>query len=551
MAGRRRPAPTLSWTGTVAATPIRAPGENQGSKPLLRSVIELHQAVTPDNLRNNWERLRKSGLRWQRPDDAKLYARIQAYWDEHEEAPAFATLMGQAEAADDLELIQRLKDIAFADVMWATNFGWLLKTELESQRDIETLALLRCAADIISKGVKLEGRTLKGRTAACTWLADQLARVQPHGPAIASLSAAEVFEPLPAVPWACEGLRLTPVAGVTMFAGYGDSCKSITAQHIALAFASGLPIFGTHAVKRGRVLHLDYEQGSFLTRERYQRVARGMGLEAKALIEGDWLRLAVFPRVKLDDDEAEDSLRTTVQGFDVVLIDSNRASSPSTEENSSEARVPLDMVARVCDGRVLPVVIHHGRKPTKDNQAAGGGARMNIRGSSALFDALGGCFVFGREDGEELIRVSHEKERIRGVKLAEFCIRVTDVAHNDDPKWGLRVETVSKQDAADHKAEAVDAKLVSACAKVLQLVIDHPGIGGRDLRARSPVKGVALLERCLAHLVDTGHAVEEQARNERNQLTTVYRPLRTAYTTPAKSAGMSTEAPPVNLNLAE
>jgi hypothetical protein len=68
---------------------------------------------------------------------------------------------------------------------------------------------------------------------------------------------------------------------VNLIAGYGFTGKTIAAQALALAIASGGRVWDMFAARSGRVLHLDYEQGQRLTNERYQRLARGVASHAR------------------------------------------------------------------------------------------------------------------------------------------------------------------------------------------------------------------------------------------------------------------------------
>ena len=184
------------------------------------------------------------------------------------------------------------------------------------------------------------------------------------------LSVSEIFAPLPPVSWVCQALDMAPGAPV-LVAGYGYSGKTVTVQDFALATASGSLAWGRFPVREGRVLHLDYEQGSYLTRLRYQRLADARGLDPRS-IEG---RLVVrpFPPWYLDA-ETDDFLAGLVDGFDLVIVDSFRAACPGTEENSSDARVPLDRLTRLSERTgALSIVLHHARKPSQDPRKQGGG----------------------------------------------------------------------------------------------------------------------------------------------------------------------------------
>jgi hypothetical protein len=304
-----------------------------------------------------------------------------------------------------------------------------------------------------------------------------------------------IFAELPPVEWLCEGLRLARGQGVTCFAGYGYSGKTIVAQSLALSIASGRDAFGTYACRRGRVLHLDYEQGSRVTRDRYQRLARGMGITLDDL--GDRLRLATFPRVYLDSGDAADVFARTLEGFDYVIVDALRGAAPTLDENDSAIRCVIDLLARESERTgVLPQMLVHGRKP-KEGEAKGS-ARFGIRGSSAIWDAFSNVFVLGASKNEPT-RVEHEKDRVYGTPLADFGLRIEDIDGATGARWGLRIEHVDRAEfarAADEKNARVAAHrrnaqrdAMVAAARAMRL---SPGIGSADLRANL----AAALEGC-------------------------------------------------------
>ncbi len=254
--------------------------------------------------------------------------------------------------------------------------------------------------------------------------------------AIPVLGVSDLSEPLRPLPWLVEALGLAPGPPV-IAAGYGYSRKTLAWQAAAVSVAAGASLWGVWRVRRGRALHLDYEQGRRLTQERYQRLARGLGIELADLPE-DALSVACLPAMHLDARGAELALSRACEGMALVLVDSYRAACPGTDENSSEARAPLDVLARVSErtGACI-VVVHHAKKPQQNQNES---AKYSLRGSSSIFDACSGVFVFDGEKGKPT-KVSHEKERNRGTCVVDFGLDAVDVPepHGRDPKWGLRV----------------------------------------------------------------------------------------------------------------
>ncbi len=274
------------------------------------------------------------------------------------------------------------------------------------------------------------------------------------------LSVADIFATLPPVNWLCQALDVAPGAPL-LIAGYGYSGKTVAAQDLALAVATGTMVWGRFPVRAGRVLHLDYEQGTYLTRMRYQRLARARGIDPRE-IEGR-LTLAPMPEWYLDGD-TRDELPRLCEGVDLVIVDSLRAACPSIDENSSEARIPLDRLSRISEATgVTPVVIHHARKPTEKAQ---GGARMAVRGSGAFYDACGSVLVFAAEKGEP-VQVAHEKARITGRTHGDLLLHIEDVDVDGDPTAGLRV---SATDALTKTKEKPGAQYAGVRARVLEVV---------------------------------------------------------------------------------
>jgi hypothetical protein len=289
-----------------------------GKKNLLRSIIHVPFArlveQTPENLRFNFERLEKSGISWGRPDREKIYNFARHHWKSEGEAPQVDNIRYHFERLDDLEVTEELKIIETAEFFARTNFAWLLGQEREQDKHTAARAAAREAWDILDgrhepwKGKSVAAR-FEGMTALLHEKGATLAAEVTKAPTkIPHVGVEDIFALLGPIPWVCEGLKMARGARPYMIGGYGYSGKTMVAQHMALCVAAGKPIFGEFSVERGRVLHLDYEQGGYLSKERYQRLARGMGIKPADL--GDLLRLAVFPSTKLDDDEAEDILST-------------------------------------------------------------------------------------------------------------------------------------------------------------------------------------------------------------------------------------------------
>lgn len=288
-----------------------------------------------------------------------------------------------------------------------------------------------------------------------------------------------IAEPLPPVPWLVAGLKMAPGPPI-MFAGYGFSRKTMAAQDMALSVASGRDVLGVYRPQRGRVVHLDYEQGQRLTRDRYQRLAKGKGIDLRELAD-DQLRVACFPRFYLAAPEAEELMLRASEGVAFLLIDSMVAAL-RMEEKDSSIREPLDMLSRVSERTGCTfAVIHHARKPSSEGE---GEARFTIRGSSAIFDACSGIFVFGAKKDDPWSVVQHVKERNEGLVLPDFGVRTADIQGLDgDPRWGVRVDHVDRAEMGAPAERLAAGRLAETVSKVTQVIQSAGPMSLRDLRS--------------------------------------------------------------------
>lgn len=268
----------------------------------------------------------------------------------------------------------------------------------------------------------------------------------------------EIFAPMPPVQWIVEGIELAAGAP-TMVAGYGFSGKTIALQSAFVSLAMGTLVWGFLKGPSApcAVVHLDWEQGPRLTRDRYQRLARGLGTGVDGL--GGRLGLVSLAGRYLDGSGAESALAKAVDGRRVAIVDSLRAACPTLDENASDIRAPLDMMGRVSDATGCAfVVIHHARKPSKDGV---GGAKYSIRGSGALYDACQSSLVFSAAKGEPPL-VEHEKARITGRCADPFELVLEDVGANALKLTGRGIVVESEDEKKRKRNDETKAKIVTA-----------------------------------------------------------------------------------------
>lgn len=323
------------------------------------------------------------------------------------------------------------------------------------------------------------------------------------------ISGDELFADLGPVPYVIPALDIAPGA-VTLAAGAGFVGKSVTWQDALVSVATDGHVWGHFEVQaRGRVAHLDFEQGRRLTQTRYRRIAAARGTDLELLKEN--LSFVIHPPDYIDADTAVDIYSRELEGHVMALIDPFRAAAPSVEENSSFARVPLDMLSRVSERTGCTIVVlHHARKPSGTDQ---GGAKASIRGSGAFFEAAQSVLVFTGEKGEP-VKVTHEKAKISGVPADDFALVIEDVLVNADPKGGLRVRYVEANIADQWADDEATERMAEA---MLAFIRRSPGCTKTE--AKAGVRGnaqrkVAALDR----LVRTGALRVDAAGKGRPEL---------------------------------
>ena len=129
-------------------------------KRLLRSVIDYNDTLTQDNLAANFRRLISVGMEWTRPVDQRIYTFVYGYFQQQHELPGVQTLRDFF--GDDIEVVERLKDVEGAESYTRTNFAHLAQSLVSDQNRIKANALIKETGEIIHKGLTIgEGRNKK------------------------------------------------------------------------------------------------------------------------------------------------------------------------------------------------------------------------------------------------------------------------------------------------------------------------------------------------------------------------------------------------------
>lgn len=320
----------------------------------------------------------------------------------------------------------------------------------------------------------------------------------PAAPRIVWRGTDDIFAPLPEPKWLVRELQIGP-GRPAMLAGYGASAKTLSAQALALAVASGTWAWGRFATSFGTVRHLDYEMGWYATARRYQRLAIGHGVDRGRI--ADRLMLAVFPCVFLDSPDAVDAYATACDGADLVILDALRGAAPTQDENDSSIRRCLDNLTVVSEktGTAF-VVLHHAGKPKESHSDE----RTILRGSSAIFDACGCVLVVtaGKtKDAPRKISQPKVPGEAQGGHIDDFTLTVEDVAQANDPTAGVRV-VYAPTEPVNPVALARD-KYKRHALTILTVIRSNPGATQNVILTKCGMQRAAA-SLTLAALVDEG-----------------------------------------------
>ncbi len=267
----------------------------------------------------------------------------------------------------------------------------------------------------------------------------------------------DIWTPIPEASLVVPALGICP-GPAHLVTGSWYTGKTLFLMALGLAVASGRDLWGLYSVRRGLWAHMDHEMGQRSLKRYMQRLARGLGLLPDDL--RGYMRLHPLPRLNLTTEGAVDHYCRLLEGVALCTIDPLRAAAPGQDENSSEFRQWLDMLATVSDRSGCSIlVLHHGGKPVE------GAARRNTgRGSSAIDDAVQSKFVLTAAEKGAPIQVSHEKTRELTQPLDDFWLRI----ENGD--GAVRLVHLDPEQMTDELEERARASEREQLAKAVELI---------------------------------------------------------------------------------
>ena len=200
---------------------------------------------------------------------------------------------------------------------------------------------------------------------------------------------------LPPARWLVEGL--IPEEGITLWHGKPRSMKTLCAETLVLAGASGLSVFGHFAVERPfRSLYITEEDSERETFRRFERLAAGMGANP---LPGH-LHVRVRKGFSLDSPADRRWLHSTVEslGTQHLVLEPVKSLTAFAEKTAAEFKPVMDQLRLIQSTTACASILlgHHNTKSprqgvdTRDpsEQASG----------SALFSASDCLVSFVKED---------------------------------------------------------------------------------------------------------------------------------------------------------
>jgi uncharacterized protein Veg len=326
------------------------------------------------------------------------------------------------------------------------------------------------------------------------------------------LPHADLWSPDPETDLVVPALGLGPGPAMGIF-GQGFVGKSIIAFAMGMAVALGKDVWNAYSCRRGRWVHLDYEQGRKRSKSLVQRLARAYGgwaIDELDACVGDGGRcafdIAIYPDINLTTRRAEDAYVRALEGARICTMDALKGLTPGIDENSSEIREYVDMLGRVSERTgCMIVLIHHAGKTPQDGSRP---RKEAGRGSSAIFDALQSVFVLSGKKGEPTT-VSHEKDRALGQPVDDFGLRIEDVPTDDgNPRGALRVVHLDHQQLGRNGGSDGEKSFARKVETVFSAIQKAPGIAGVGALAQTLSMRRTDVSDAIATLIAASRIVE-------------------------------------------
>lgn len=332
----------------------------------------------------------------------------------------------------------------------------------------------------------------------------------------------DIFAELPPTPWLCRGLQWAP-GRPNQIQGYGGAGKTMVAIAAAVAMVASVPIWGCSSLLPAerplRGIHLDYDQGRNATLRRYQRIARGMGIEPSTIADG--LRVVSRPPIRLtsfadpksvsgiDREGAINAYCDVVKGYDFAIVDALRGLVAGIDENDSRIRDFLDILGDVSEQTGCTIIfLHH---TGKGGTGKGGAARPDAeqgRGSSAIQDGSGSVLLVAADPdhaGIVSIKMTRDSaDRDGGARMEDSYLAIVDVPIDGNDTAGLRVDYRTQEAVEGEAPSKIDTRDRDRMKAILVAVKANPGATVKALRGMTLGGSAAKIGDAIAALQTPG-----------------------------------------------
>ncbi len=127
-------------------------------KHLIKGIIQWGN-TDPAMLALNYQRLRASKLQWLNPADEKIFQFVTAFFIREHDLPEARVIGGYFEGLEDIEVVERLKDIKEAHLYEGANYKFVLDEIVSQQNRVNLMSVLKETQEVVSKGLTVgEGK---------------------------------------------------------------------------------------------------------------------------------------------------------------------------------------------------------------------------------------------------------------------------------------------------------------------------------------------------------------------------------------------------------
>lgn len=128
-------------------------------KRLLRGIIDWGGGISPEGLSSNYQKLRTSNIQWIQASDRRIFKFVGDFVAREMDLPSSQILFEFFTKIDDIEAVERLKEIQLATPYEGSNYSYVLRGLLDDQNKVALGAAIKDVQEIYQRGLTVgEGR---------------------------------------------------------------------------------------------------------------------------------------------------------------------------------------------------------------------------------------------------------------------------------------------------------------------------------------------------------------------------------------------------------